>query len=62
MRYRRVFVNVMKLNLCEREKIFPYLLVPFYPKDKNYINTLNEEQINIYLTSFGKQIDVGIFF
>lgn len=38
-------------------RIFPYLLVPFCPKDKNYINTLNEEQINIYLTSFGKQIE-----
>ena len=38
-------------------RIFPYLLVPFYPKNKNLINTMDDEQINVYLTSFGKQIE-----
>ena len=38
-------------------RVFPYLLVPFYPKNKNLINTMNQQQINIYLTSFGKQIE-----
>ena len=38
-------------------RVFPYLLVPFYPPNKQRINEMTDEQLNAYLTSFGAQIE-----
>ena len=38
-------------------RVFPYFLVRFHPTKRKLFESMSEDEVNLYLASFGKQIE-----